>query len=59
MNPIKIAVIGIGHLGFIHAKLLKNVDYAELSGFLSLMMKELNILFKNWVFIDLNHYNKL
>ena len=36
MNPIKIAVIGIGHLGFIHAKLLKNVDYAELSGFFEL-----------------------
>ena len=32
MNKVKIAVIGTGHLGKIHTKLLKNVENAELSG---------------------------
>ncbi len=32
MNPVKIGVIGIGHLGKIHTKLLKNVSNAELKG---------------------------
>ena len=30
---LKIGVVGAGHLGKIHIKILKNVDFVELAGF--------------------------
>lgn len=32
MKKIKTGVIGTGHLGSLHVKMLKNIDQAELAG---------------------------
>jgi predicted dehydrogenase len=50
MNKIKVGVIGVGHLGRLHAKLYKEIDLAEIIGIYDidsskaeLVAKELNI----------------
>ena len=32
MNKVKVGIIGVGHLGKLHAKLYKEIDLAEIVG---------------------------